>query len=764
MRHTVWRWRGVLVAVPTVTTVVLTLRLTGLLQLLELATLDQLFLLRPQEPVDTRIVIVTIDEPDIQKLRQYPMTDATMARLLTNLRQHRPSAIGLDLYRDLPNAPGEADLNQILRTTPNLIGVQKVSDSQDSKPVAAPPILKQQDQVGANDLLLDPDGKVRRTFLMVDEKPGQPMFSFGLKLAYQYLSQRGVTSNFTPEGHIFSGNAVFQRFQPNDGGYVRSQPGGYQILINYRAEIQRFQTIGVMDVLENRIPPGLLRDRIVMIGNIAESHKDLFYTPLGSALLKSPTRTAGVVIHANLVSQILSAATDGRKLIQTLPEWAEWLWILGWTAIAAVISWQQRQSLGGARLLLLKRFRLTLAGACLVLAVYLAFLAGWWIPLVPTMLGFVGAAVSIVGYVAHNAAEMRRTFGRYLTNEVVANLLETPAGLKLGGERRKVTILVSDLRGFSAFSERLPPEQVVTLLNLYLGAMADVIDHYKGTINEFVGDGIFVLFGAPIARPDDAQRAIACAVAMQLAMQSVNEQNQQLDLPAIEMGIGINTGEVVVGNVGSQKRAKYTVIGSHVNLAARIESYTVGGQILISENVLQDADYDVQVDGQLQVEPKGIREPLTLYEVGGIGGKHNLFLPKTKEIFVDLEPAIALEFTILEGKHAVGNLFLGKLVRLAPAEAELQTDYPLELLSNLKIHILVGAERAQVSGDLYAKVTREINHQAHLFLIRFTAIPPEVAELLRSRSINPAADPAVANSFVANPSGVTPTGATQAGG
>lgn len=738
LKQILWRWRGVLVAVPTVTVVVFTLRLTGLLQLLELATLDQLFTLRPQEAVDQRIVIVTIDEPDIEKLRQYPISDAKLAQLINNLKQYRPSAIGLDIYRDLPTPPGEAALDRVFATTPNLIGVQKASNSQDSKPVAAPPALKQRDQVGANDLLLDPDGKVRRIFLAVDEQPGQPVFSFGFKLAYQYLEQRGIPSNLTPDGNIFAGKAVFKPFESNDGGYVRVQSSGYQVLINYRGEIQHFQTIGVMDVLENRIPPDLIRDRIVLIGNIAESHKDLFYTPVGSYLLKPPVRMPGVVIHANLVSQILSSAIDGRQLIHTLPEWAEWIWIIGWIAIGAVLSWQQRQTTGGTTLLLLKRFRLTLAASLLLASVYLAFLAGWWISLVPALMGFTGAAFSIVGYLAHNAAEMRRTFGRYLSNEVVANLLETPSGLQLGGERRLVTVLVSDLRGFSVFSERLPPEKVVTLLNLYLGAMADVVDEYKGTINEFIGDGIFVMFGAPIARPDDAQRAIACAIAMQLAMQSVNQQNQQLGLPTIEMGIGINTGEVVVGNVGSQKRAKYTVIGNHVNLASRIESYTVGGQILISEHVLKEADCEVQVDGELQVEPKGIREPLTLYEVGGIGGKYNLFLPKTDEPLTPVHPAIALEYSVLEGKHAVGNLFAGKITQLSTAEAELQTMHPLELLHNLKIRLLPGAKRVQTTGDLYAKVTRKLG-DCHV-LIRFTSMPPDVAELLAAQRLNPSTE------------------------
>ena len=183
----------------------------------------------------------------------------------------------------------------------------------------------------------------------------------------------------------------------------------------------------------------------------------------------------------------------------------------------------------------------------------------------------------------------RQTFGRYLSDEVVATLLDQPEALTLGGEKRKVTLLMSDLRGFSTISERRPPETVVEILNIYLGRMADVITDYYGTIDEFIGDAILVIFGAPILREDDALRAVACAIDMQRAMAGVNTQLAERGLPKLEMGIGINTGEVVVGNIGSLKRTKYGVVGSHVNLTARIESYTVGGQVLTTESTLDAA-------------------------------------------------------------------------------------------------------------------------------------------------------------------------------
>jgi len=178
---------------------------------------------------------------------------------------------------------------------------------------------------------------------------------------------------------------------------------------------------------------------------------------------------------------------------------------------------------------------------------------------------------------------IRQTFGRYLTDEVVATLLETPEGTQMGGEKRKVTMMMTDLRGFTTLSERLQPERVVALLNRHLAAMVDIIKAYDGTIDEFIGDAIFVLFGAPVWREDDAERAVACAVAMQLAMAEVNAHNRQDDMPEVEMGIGIHTGQVVVGNIGSPERMKYGVVGSHVNVAARIQSCTTGGQILVSD-------------------------------------------------------------------------------------------------------------------------------------------------------------------------------------
>ncbi|WP_392534352.1 CHASE2 domain-containing protein [Nostoc sp. C117] len=733
LKPRIWQWRGVLFAVPNITVLVIALRLTGLLQLLELAGLDQFFLLRPPEPVDTRIVIVEINEADIRKQGQWPMSDAVLTNVLDNIKQQQPRAIGLDIYRDLPVNPGHQALVKLFKSTPNLIGVQKTSDSFDSSSVDASPVLKQLNQIGANDLPLDGDGKIRRGLLYVNLKNDEVLESFALKLALLYLKPEGITSkpSANNSNYLQLNHAIFPTFEANDGGYVRADAGSYQIILNYRGRIQQFHKISLTEVQKNRIPPNFMRGKVVLIGATAESLKDLFYTPYSSNVLTEPERMAGVTIHANLISQILSAALDGRTLIKTLPEPIEWLLILIWSIIGAILCWRQRHS-SNQKIFV----AVGLGAAGLLGGSFLAFLAGWWIPVVPSMLALGGSAIALTQYIAQGSAEMRKTLGRYLTDEIVANILETPSGLKLGGERRKVTVLVSDLRGFSAISEQLPPEEVVRILNLYLGAMTDVINQHKGTINEFMGDGIFVIFGAPISRPDDSQRAIACAIAMQLAMKQVNEKNQQMNLPILEMGIGINTGEVVAGNIGSQKRAQYTVIGSHVNLAARIETYTVGGQILISENTCKDANIDLRIAGELQIKPKGIKDPVTICDIRGIGGQHNLFLPEDDEAMVTLNAEVPLEYSILQGKHAEGTVFAGNLVCLSEKAAQLQSLHSLETLNNLKLKLLIKSEiSSEISTEeeyIYAKVIKQSDVEKNLFLIRFTAIPPKAIAFLNA--------------------------------
>ena len=320
---------------------------------------------------------------------------------------------------------------------------------------------------------------------------------------------------------------------------------------------------------------------------------------------------------------------------------------------------------------------------------------------------------------------IKKMFGRYLSTEVMNTLLEDPSALELGGEKRKVTIMMTDLRGFTALSERLKAEQVVQLLNSYFEVMVDVILQYNGTINEIIGDALLVIFGAPQEMSDRAQRAIACAIEMQNAMAKVNERNRAQSLPDLEMGIGLNETEVIVGNIGSSKRSKYAVVGSGVNMTSRIESYSVGGQILISESVHQEAGEILRIDAQRDVLPKGAETPIRIYEVGGIAGYYNLALDSKEQPLVPLARHIPLMFTVLEGKNARKKELEGSIFKLSKKNAEISLGETVSLLANLKMNLKDVDEKLSTS-HFYGKVIKCSGKRGLTQLIRFTSVPPEV--------------------------------------
>ncbi len=321
---------------------------------------------------------------------------------------------------------------------------------------------------------------------------------------------------------------------------------------------------------------------------------------------------------------------------------------------------------------------------------------------------------------------IQKTFGRYLSDEVVDNLLVSTDALKLGGEKRVITILMSDLRGFTAVADRLAPEEVVSILNGYLSDMVEVITKHRGTIDEFIGDAILVLFGAPVPRADDARRAVACAIEMQLAMDKVNERQRKNGLPEVEMGIAVSTGPVVVGNIGSEKRAKYGVVGSQINLTSRIESFTVGGQILISDSTREAAGKDLELGRQIEVQAKGFHDPIRLHDLRGIGGDYGLRLAESVAAFVRLAQELPVQYSVVEGKHTGGLFLPGFLRALSANGAEMRCDAPPPVLTNLALRVR-DAAGADIPGDLYAKVT---DAPDGVVTLRFTSVPPAIGERL----------------------------------
>jgi class 3 adenylate cyclase len=224
----------------------------------------------------------------------------------------------------------------------------------------------------------------------------------------------------------------------------------------------------------------------------------------------------------------------------------------------------------------------------------------------------------LVGQLKSRNEFIRSIFGRYVSDSVVEQLLSTPDALRLGGETKQLTVMFADLRGFTPIAESLPPASVVDMLNNHFGVMTDVIEEFNGTINEFYGDGILAFFGAPVPSQDHARAALRCAGEMQRLMQRVNQINTEAGLPTLSMGIGINTGNVVIGNIGAHTRSKYGIVGSPVNLAARIQSSAAAGEVLASQATLTAAGDGVEYQEERTIEAKGIDHPVAVYQVMGV--------------------------------------------------------------------------------------------------------------------------------------------------
>ncbi|AFZ21760.1 adenylate/guanylate cyclase domain-containing protein [Allocoleopsis franciscana] len=374
-----------------VTGVVLALQWSGTLQLLESAVLDRWFRLRPLETGESRVIIVTIDEPDISRLGHWPMSDATLATLLEKLKQQQPTAIGLDFYRNLPVEPGHQELLKVFASTPNLIGIKKALSNASSPAVEPPPILQNRDQVAASDLVQDADGKVRRHLLSVRNRQGKTIMTLGTKLALAYLESKNIQPevNGKDKTLIQMGKAKFRPLQENEGGYVRADVGGYQILSNFHKTRGGVPKISITDVLEDRIPANLMRGRIVLIGTVAASLNDNFYTPYTT---NPHTFWSGVELHADLASQILSAALDGRQLLRGVPEPIEWFWVFLWSSVGTALGWRVRSPCWVVVVILA-------AGASLMGSAYLFFLGGWWVSAVSPFLSLVSAGLVSRGFV-----------------------------------------------------------------------------------------------------------------------------------------------------------------------------------------------------------------------------------------------------------------------------------------------------------------------------------------------------------------------------
>lgn len=355
---------------------ILALRGMGLFQVWELHVFDWMMNHRLSEPVDDRVVIVGIDENDMMQSASADISDAMLVEVIERVKAQNPTVIGLDLFRNVRRDEGYQQLQQIFRETPNLIGIEKVVDDAALAAVTGNPILVEDARVAASDLIVDVDGRVRRGFLFPSANGDRIIEGLAFRVALEYLESHDIVPA-APTGTLELGRARFFPFEKSSGGYSNADAGGYQIIMNWRSDL-KFQKFSAQAVRTDKLPPGALRDKVVLIGSMQSGDADVFFTPYSrQSDLIGLLPSHGIEIHASLTSQIISAAFGQRPVIKTLPDYTE-------AGLIAVFAWM------GITLYQIGRndlHRLLMYGACFIISIGSSHLAlmlgGWWLPVVP---------------------------------------------------------------------------------------------------------------------------------------------------------------------------------------------------------------------------------------------------------------------------------------------------------------------------------------------------------------------------------------------
>lgn len=630
------------VAVVTITTLLTSAMLLGVrhlggLEPWELTIFDHMIRLRPDEAADPRIVVVGITEKDLQQQNQWPISDEVFAQLFAKLQSHQPKLIGLDVYRDLPVAQKRAGDNssataddsryeefQAQLAEPNVIAIRN-----DFEGVKPPPRVPPE-RIGFNDLVLDSDNTIRRNLMTVPSEEGTET-SFSLTLALNYLEAQGISPE---EGNkkyqLIWGKAVFDRLQSNSGGYSNADTGGYQILLNYRSANNVAPTLSLQEVLDESFDPELIKDKIVLIGTTAPSLNDSFLTPYSPAEDKNPTMP-GVMIHAQMLSQLLSAVLDDRPLFWFWPEWAEVAWIVVWTIVGSTGAWIFRHPIA-----LVSTATVFLGG--LLGSSWILFLNAAWVPVFAPLTGCAIAGALTTAYRGYQSGQQKqivmKLLGQSTSSAVAEALWDSRDSLlkngKLSGKKTIATMLFTDLKNFSTISEQMIPEDLFDWLNEYLSAMTESVQTHHGIINKFTGDGIMAAFGVPMVNDtpeqiaEDARNAVASGLAMGDRLKELNPIWQKQGLPVVQMRVGIFTGPIVAGSLGGKDRLEYGIIGDSVNIASRLESCQKNRQksicrVLIAQETLESLpepeEFIVEPWGPLAL--KGKQQSVNAYRVIG---------------------------------------------------------------------------------------------------------------------------------------------------
>lgn len=328
---------------------------------------------------------------------------------------------------------------------------------------------------------------------------------------------------------------------------------------------------------------------------------------------------------------------------------------------------------------------------------------------------------------------LQETFGRYLSEDIVKEILDTPGGWKLGGQKRVLTVLMSDLRGFTMMCEHMDAQGLVTMLNHYFTVMYGEISRYGGTLIEFLGDGMFVIFGAPVHTQTHAADAVAAALGMQRRMREVNEWNAAHGYPELTMGIGINTDEMILGNLGSDRRTKYGVMGAGVNLAGRLESCTAGGQVIITPATRSMIRSPLVVADTMMVSAKGVKDPVQAMVVTGIGAPYEVYLDRdaaAKDPPQPLPAPVHVRYRALRGKIVDPAELEGRLTALSARGAVMETAPAGRTgCPGIEADADTFPENImlEVGDGLYARVARR---EGDCLILRFTAKPEDFLQWL----------------------------------
>jgi len=470
-------------------------RQLGGLQYLELAAFDQLVRMQPNAGSDPRLLVVAIAEADLQALKQWPLSDQTVAQLLEKLQQYQPKVIGLDLYRDIPQPPGTRSLLKQL-TAPNIIAITKL-DEADVEGVPPPPGVPKE-RNGFNDLLLDPDEVIRRNLIFASTGT-EDLYSFSLRLSLGYLASQGIDLKISPTS-LQLGETLFVPIDANSGGYQTIDAQGYQVLLNYRSNRTEngvvpkvAQQVTLTQVLNGQLNPNWVKDKIVLIGTTAPSAKDLFSTPYSAADAENP-KMPGVLVHAQMVSQILSTVLDKRPLFWFWSEWREVLWVWGWSLVGGMLAWQSRHPLYLAVA--------GTAGFCGLCGIsYGIFTQAGWVPVVAPALALVATSASIMAYkqTALQTANQqlanlafldgltqlanRRRFDEYLTCE----------WQRLARETAPLSLILCDVDYFKRYNDAYGHPAGDACLQKVAGAIRRVIKRPADLVARYGGEEFAVV-------------------------------------------------------------------------------------------------------------------------------------------------------------------------------------------------------------------------------------------------------------------------------